>query len=347
MQGLFLEYKDPLFGLIVFVSLVFFIALLTYLANIYTTRYSNRHIVRFINSFNSTGSSDDLMTLITTAALPLGALELLARNYYNAGSFEETVEICLELLKRTKTAQAREAHLLLLAKSYYKAGFYKRAESSFVELLRHNPAQKEALNYLIIIYERLLRFKDAFDALLPLQEMGQDVALPLKYLASIEIVKAPKIALEEKASKLLSLYAQEPRLLRVVFMFLFRNVPAIAWEHLPYHRTLEVMDLLWNLPKEAVNLDTIAAYDFLKALYYAKGFYENFASCEVFELNLLNKLSPQEVRNTSLDFEYVCSTCKEITPLMNHRCPHCLGLLTLVPSWNIVKPSRHEAYYSF
>ncbi len=346
MQGLFLEYKDPLFGLIVFVSIIFIVTFLSYLWSLYSTRYNSRHLIDFANSFNAASKEQSLEALLQAKNLPPNALDLLSQTYYKAGYYEQSIEITLELLKKKINPLSRKKHLYMLAKSYYKAGFYKRAERTFVELLRYHTAEEEALNYLIVIYERLQRFDDALDALLPLKEMGFEIELTKHYLLVMQTIRNQSFTHEERASHLVELFKSSPRMLRPVFMYLFRQAPDFAWKHLPLERAFEIIDILWNLEEKSLNLDIIAQQSFLQALYYAKGYLDKPAKSEHFELDILNHIDAKEVQAT-LEFEYMCSACKELTPLMNHRCPHCMQLLTLQPHTHITKRRSHEAYYSF
>lgn len=346
MQGLFLEYKDPLFGLIIFVSIIFLVAFVTYLWNIYSTRYNNRHLIDFANSFNTTEKEQSLEALLNAKTLPPNALELLAQTYYKTGHYEETIEIALELLKYKINPLTRKDHLYLLAKAYYKGGFYKRAERTLVELLRYHTDEAPALNYLIVIYERLQRFEDALDALLPLKEMGHDTTMTQYYLQVMQTIRNTTFTQEEKASHLLELFNQNHRMLRPVFMYLFRQMPQTAWQYLPLERAEEVMDILWNLEKKEVNFDIIASHSFLQALYFAKGYNNQSAEVELFDLNLLNHLTDSTIPAT-LAFDYICSACKELTPLMNHRCPHCMQLLTLQPKSRITKRRTYQTNNTF
>ncbi len=345
MQGLFLEYKDPLFGIIVFVSVIFVVALLTYLWNLYVYRYSNRHIIEFINSFNSSSKPKAVEALLNSKEIPNDALELLARNYYKSGQYEVTIEIAIDMLKKRNVS--RRDTLLLLAKSYYKAGFYKRSESTLVELLRYSTQEPRALEYLIIIYERLQRFSDALDALEALKEMGHDTKNAASFIKVTRTIREVGVSALKQGETLLKLYRENPRMLRPVFMHLFRTQPQLAWQHLPVEHYQEIIDILWNLPESSLDLDIITQNHSLQALFYAKGVCDTSAQSDIFEVNVLNTLKQNNESIATLQFEYQCQECREITPLMNHRCPHCMSLLTLEVQTGIVERKHLESYYSF
>ena len=231
MQGLFLEYKDPLFGMIIFVAIIFTVTLLTYLWNLYTLRFKSHHIEAFVESFQGTSRPKTIDNLLATKELPIDALFLLAETYFKNSNYEITIEICIDILKRPQHVLQKEV-LLLLSKSYYKAGFYKRSETALVELLRFNTQEPQALNYLCVIYERLQRFNDAIDALGALNEMGVNVQLSINYIKTMQVLKASHFENESKNQQLLKLSRDDSKLIRPIFMYLFRNQADFAWNRL-------------------------------------------------------------------------------------------------------------------
>ncbi len=347
MQGLFLEYKDPLFGIIIFVSLIFIVTLATFLWNLYTQRYSNEHIKSFVNNFKTTEKPQTVEILLEHKELPIDALFLLAQTYFKSSQYEICIEICIDMLKRPKSTIQSQI-LFLLAQSYYKAGFYKRSEAAIIELLRYNTQEPEALAYLIVIYERLHRFKDAIDALYALKEMGRDcVDQAIAYIRVIQIIRNNKLSHEEQAEQLLEAYAKEVGMLRPVFMHLFRSQSKVAWQHFDITQYEKIIDILWNLPENSLDYDIIMQHKGLQALYFAKGYLDEPAQSTIFEINVLNSLSKEHQETASLEFSYQCSECKEVTPLMSHRCPNCLSLLTLEVQISIVQKHQKMSYYSF
>ena len=346
MQGLFLEYKDPLFGIIIFVSIIFIVALLTYLWNIYTLRYRNEHIDAFVQSFKSTEKPQTIETLLNAKELPIDALFLLAQTYYRSSQYEISIEVCIDILKRPRSDFQREV-LLLLAQAYYKAGFYKRAETALIELLRFNTREPKALEYLVIIYERLQRFSDAIDALNALKEMGYDVNTSIAYIKVTQIIRNSKLSPSEQSEQLIEAFKNDPKMLRPIFMHLFRTQAALAWQHLDVQSYEKIIDILWNLPEASLDFDIIAQHKNLQALWFAKGYTKESAKSDIFEINVLNTLLENDKDIASLEFSYQCSECKETTPLMSHRCPHCLSLLTLLVQVTVIQRHSQEHYYSF
>lgn len=343
LQGLFLEYKDPLFGIIIFVSIIFVVTLLTYLWNLYTLRFKHNHIEAYVKSFQGSTRPQTVDVLLSFKELPAEALQLLAHNYYLSSEYDTCIEICIDILKRPKHNIEKEI-LLLLSQAYYKAGFYKRSETALVELLRFNTREPKALNYLTVIYERLHRFSDAIDTLEALREMGEEVSLSLDYIRSLQLIK---MALPTQCEELLALVTHNKGLTRPVFMYLFRNHSKFAWQNFDFNDYEEILDILWNLPQANLDFDIITQHKNLQALWYAKGQYETGANSDLFEINVLNTLLSQGHTNATLAFSYQCSNCMESTPLMSHRCPSCLELLSLQTQISVVQAPKDLSYYSF
>ncbi|MDH5465258.1 MAG: hypothetical protein OEW60_06475 [Thiovulaceae bacterium] len=347
MQGLFLEYNDPLFGLIVFFSIIFIITLITYIWNLYSSNHANRHIINFVNQFNRTDKPQNLQILLENKEVPSDALELLADNYFKAAQYEEAILISIDLLKRKNSIKQRKPYLFLLAQSYFKAGFYKRSESTFVELLRCSINEPKALRYLIVLYERLHRFDEALDILESLDEMGEAIAKEAAYINAMRILFDSKITPQDKPKKLLAHYKDHPELIRPVYINLFRMDKAFAWENLPLDALPLIVDILWNQSKEDLNFDIISKTPFLRALYFAHGSFDTIDHSGFFEIDILASLQANNKDFATLQIEYLCLECKEITPLMNNRCPHCMALLTLEPQLSVTQKVDHESYYSF
>jgi lipopolysaccharide biosynthesis regulator YciM len=347
LQGLFLEYKDPLFGIIIFVSLIFIVTLASFLWNLYSQRYRNEHVESFVNNFKTTDKPQTIEKLLEQKELPVDALFLLAQTYFKASQYEICIEISIDILKRPKS-NLQSKVLLLLAQSYYKAGFYKRSETALIELLRYNTYEPKALAYLVVIYERLQRFRDAIDALNALKEMdASGVDQAIAYIRVIQIIRDTKLSKDDQAKQLIEAFHKEPSMLRPVFMHLFRSQPKVAWQHFDVTHYEEILDILWNLPEASLDLDIIAQHKNLQALYFAKGYHQLSAKSDVFEVNVVNTLLENDKEIATLEFSYQCSECKEATPLMSHRCPHCLSLLTLDVQISVVQKHQKERYYSF
>lgn len=347
MNGIIFESQDPLISIIFFVSVVFVIALLTYLFNIYQARDDSTHLQNFTDQYDIYEKSVHLDALLKNRDVPLASLELLAITYFESANYEESIEVNIALLKRHKNGLKRRDTLLLLAKCYFKAGFYKRSEATLIELLRYHTREPIALRYLVVIYERLQRFDDALDLLESLDEMGENIAIEKQYFKLQNILTHKKMSTESKTKRALQLYRVE--LVRPIFTFLFRYNNEVAWEHLTEENVAPLMDMLWSVHEDKTNFEAVKRLPSLTALYAAKGYIgeESHEQTGMFAIDCINNTYSDYKENLDIQFEFICTSCKEITPLFSVRCPHCLSLLTLeVQSTPLVK-GEEESYYSF
>jgi len=346
VEGLIIEYQDPLFGLILFVGFIFIIALLTYLWSLYATKEQSNHIESFTQRFYINTENQGLDPLLFNPQTPKESLLLLAQTYFTSGAYEEVIKITLELLKGQKESLERRDLLMLLARAYFKAGLYKRSEIALVELLRYHTREPAALKYLLLIYERLQRYDDAIDILDSLEEMQEEVALERIYFKFLKTAHAPKLTLEEKSTKLLAL-RQHPTLLRPIFGYLLRHNPAITWEHLDGEVALQLIDVLYRLPKE--QLRQVAPKDAkLHALLCALGAIDEEAQpTGNFTIDTVNALTPSYKARINIAFIYSCDNCSSVTPLENHRCPSCMQALSMRLRTTLAPKDKHEAYYAF
>ena len=120
---------------------------------------------------------------------------------------------------------------------------------------------------------------------------------------------------------MISIYKESPEHTRLIFDYLFKNYPEIAWENLQKRDYEKIYDVLWNLPKEKINESFVKNDNFLSELYSAKRYFDFKKSSSVFELDVILNLKKDIA---DIDFEYLCSECKNIFPFAFSRCPNCL-----------------------
>ncbi|MCK4974214.1 MAG: tetratricopeptide repeat protein, partial [Sulfurimonas sp.] len=184
MNTFFIEFRDPLFGIIIFFVLIFVITFFSYWLNRFKKKEDHRHLDRFLRQFNTLPSQNELKVLITKGELSEKSWLLLAHSYTKNGNFEKSIEIYNELLKVGNKANYRDT-LFLLGKTYFKAGFLERARQIFLEILKNNPRTPQALNYLLLVYEHMKDYSSALDVLEPLEELKKDIKTDSAYLKSM------------------------------------------------------------------------------------------------------------------------------------------------------------------
>ena len=346
MNSLFIEYRDPLFGIIVFFVLVFVIALFSYWWGRYKTKDDHRYLDRFLRQFQTPPSQTELKELISSSKISSKSWLLLADLYLQNGEYEKSIEIYYELLANIQEDINKKDILFLLGKTYFKAGFLQRSQNVFLEILKASPRTPQALRYLLLIYEHLKDYRSALSVLEPLDELGEDVKNDKIYLEAILLLNDYSMDEHEKTEKLLILYKEHRRFTYLIFEYLFRKNPKIAWQNLDQSQCQRVSDLLWNLSNDAIDFDIISQNVYLRELYSAKGFVSLEKSSSVFEFDLLINLRKSDYKGATLSFEYICKQCKQIFPFAFHRCPSCQAIDSIL-SEPIISKEYSENNNSF
>jgi len=316
----FIEFRDPLFGIIVFFVLVFVITFLSYWFNRYKLKENHKHLDKFLKQFNTLPSQDELRVLITSGDLSEKSWLLLANSYSKNGNFDKSVEIYSELLKVGNKDNYRDT-LFLLGKTYFKAGFLERAKQVFLEILQNNPRTPQALNYLLLVYEHMRDYNSALGVLEPLDELQKDITTESAYLNALVILNDSKFTPQEKAEKLLDIYKKIHQLTYLIFEYIFRVNPALAWQNLDLSQAELLTDVLYNIDEKDLNFDIIKKNGYLRELYTAKGYVNEATKSSVFEFDVLINL--HQNTNATLSFEYICDNCKQVFPFGFHRCSSC------------------------
>ncbi|HFU74046.1 MAG TPA: tetratricopeptide repeat protein [Helicobacteraceae bacterium] len=337
MNPLFIEFRDPLFGIIVFFALVFVIAFFSYWWGRYKTKEDHRHLDNFMQQFHTLPQKDELIDLVETGNISDKSWHLLASSYFQNGEFEKTIEIYQTLVKHQKDALERRDTLFLLGRTYFKAGFLERARDIFLQILKTNPRTPQALHYLLLVYEHLRQYDKAFEVLEPLDELGEDASLDRYYLQAIALIHNNEVSQEEKTAALIAIHDTTHQLSYLIFEYLFKHDPDQAWEHLDQSQCQRLSDILWQLPAEDYNFDIIATNGFLRELFSAKGSVNLAKESDVFELDVLIKLNQHGANGATLSFEYLCRECKHVLPFSFHRCPNCYAIDSLICEPNLTK----------
>ncbi len=334
MDTFFLEFRDPLFGIIIFFTIIFVITLFSYWFNKVKKKEDYKHLDTFLQQFQAAPSQNELKVLIAKGELSEKSWLLLADAYAKGGNYEKSIEIYSELLKVGDKTNSRDT-MFLLGKSYFRAGFLERSRQIFLEILKNNPRTPQALNYLLLVYERMQNYSAALEVLEPLSELKNDVTTEEAYLNALLILNTPSMPSEEKVYKLLEIYKKNAQLAYLIFEYLFRVNPKVAWENFDTSKSELLVEILWNCNKRDLNFDIIMQNGYLRELYTAKGYMKEATKSSVFELDLLINLNPKV--NATLGFEYICDSCKVVYPFAFNRCSSCHGIDTARAELLVVK----------
>ncbi|PHR54697.1 MAG: hypothetical protein COA44_12475 [Arcobacter sp.] len=346
MEGLFIEYKDPLFGIIIFFALLFTISFFSYWWGRFKTKEDEKSLDRFIKNFHSLPTERELDDILSSSTLSLKSLYLLATSYIQKGDFEKSIEIYTAILDKELSTDDRKETMFLLGQSYLKAGFLERSKELFLEILSRHPRTPSALQFLLIIYEKLRDFEKAKEVLEPLDELDMQVAKDSMYLNIVSMQYDINLASDEKVQKIITWYQNNHQLGYMIFEYLFKQAPALAWKNLDQSLCERISDILWNLESHQLDLDIISSNAYLRELYSAKGLVNTASSSSIFELDVLINLQSKGYQEADLQFEYLCNECKQVFPFSFHRCPNCLGIDTVQNEMLLTK-SRFETNLSF
>ena len=325
MNLFFLEYRDPLFGIIIFFVLIFVITFFSYWWSKFRKKEDHRHLDKFLRQFRSLPSQNELSVLITKGELSEKSWLLLAHSYFKNGDYEKSIEIYNELLKVSDKSDYRDT-LFLLGRTYFKAGFLERAKEIFLKILQNNPRTPQALHYLLLVYEHTREYDLAMDVLEPLDELQKDIEKDASYLKLLALINNVNISLDMKVDRLTEIYNRDHELTYMVFEYLFRVNPELAWKNFDSSQSEILTDILWRVDKKDLNLDIITQNGYLRELYTARGDVRLAVSSSTFELDVLINLSKST--NATLSFEYVCDNCKVVFPFAFNRCSGCHSIDT-------------------
>jgi len=334
MNIFFLEFRDPLFSVIIFFALIFIITFLSYWWGRYRRREDYRYLDRFLRQFRTPPAVAELGGFISDGAIPQKIWLLLAHSYSKSGDYEKSIEIYNEVLKQSDQQNQKEL-MFLLGKTYFKAGFLERSKQIFLEILRKHPRTPQALEYLLLVYEYMKDYSSAEEVLEPLDELNQNISVDKVYLKSLKLLNDMNISADEKVQKLIEIYKESHQLTYMIFEYLFRVNPKLAWENFDSSKSEKMVDLLWHVNKDDLNLEIIAQNSFLRELYTARGDVDFSAKSDVFEFDILINL--ERKGNAVLSFEYICDNCKQIYPFSFYRCSNCHSIDTIGVEINLSK----------
>ncbi len=346
MDTFFIESRDPLFGIIIFFLLLFLLSFMSYVWGRRKSVLQHKAMERFLRTFTQPSTEVAMVSQIHENATTNETWLALAAGFEHQGNFEKSTEIYHALLTKNNDTLVQKEVLLKMGRSYFKAGFLERSRQSFLQVLQHYPRTPYALEHLILIYEHLQHYDHALEVVESLIEIEGGRRIEKRYLQARECITNPKLSIDEKAAFLLSLYTQHAQLGYLVFEYLFTYRPALAWRHFDHALAPRLVDVLWRLPVENLDLDIIALNGFLRELFSARGSCDLAQSSSVFELDVLIALQHTRTTKATLQCEYVCKECHQISFLPFHRCPTCHAIDSIDTLMSLTK-ERYEENHSF
>ena len=318
-----ISYRDPLFSIIILVAVIFVVSYANYLWSKYKKKSESKKLDKFLSSFEFAKNEKDYSSLVKSNPEAIRSMMLLASIYYKSGDYEEAIKIYLVLLDAVKDKENRIDILSMLGKTYHKAGFLHRSRDILKESLQLKARNPEVLKILLVILERLKEYTDSIDVMEALEELGENVTVERSFLDALLIIEDPKIQDSQKIEKLTVHMQKFPYTTHIILEFLFFRSSEDAWKLLKTSPIEDVIDILWNIPKQHMNFEAVDNISILKELFTAKGWIDESDGSDIFELDVLIKLRDKK-QIADLSFEYACNNCKQIFPIYFHRCPGCM-----------------------
>jgi len=186
----------------------------------------------------------------------------------------------------------------------------------------------------MVVYERLHDFKKAKEVIEPLEAQGEDIGDLKTYLQLKTILTDTGLDHEKKIEKVVSLYKKEKKFDRIVFEYLLKNEPSQAWDMVQEANIDQLIDIFWYLPASFMDYDKIKQSPKLCAIYGARGDIDPSPPIGWFLIDMLNHLKRTGFNDATLQFAYLCKSCKQQFPLPFERCPRCMALDSVVVERN-------------
>ncbi|WP_457596931.1 tetratricopeptide repeat protein [Hydrogenimonas sp.] len=344
MDALLLDYRDPLFAVLLIAGMVFVIAFVSYWWGVYVKTRKSRRLQRFLRRFETHGVRKSLESMPFSPEMTQ-PLVLLARAYEKSGEYNHAIEIGLYLLEHVEEEATVYELMELVGTTYMHAGFLERAQRTFMQILKSNPRNQRVLNDLMVVYERLQRYDKAAEVVESLEALGVETGELRRYVALKRLLQDPSLDEGERARRVVDFYKKKRAHGRIVFEYLLRHAPHLAWGMVEDGDAARMADIFWYLPTSFLDIDRIKALPRLKALFGARGDIEPAESVGWFLVDLLNHLRQTGYREATLQFAYLCERCKQQFPVPFERCPKCLALESVRVETELTKANDETGYH--
>lgn len=325
-----INFRDPLFGIVVIFLFIFIASFLTYTYGLYKEKIARREYRKLLKRFElGTLKEDDYIHLYKTYNLPFDSIILLASSFLHKGQYNKAISVYLALLEHVQERVKKEELLEHLGNAYFKSGLLQRSKEIYLKILKFSPRNKVALNHLLLIFQSLKDFEKAEEILDVLDELGTDVIKEKIYINVLKTINDPFSSFETKSIQLYNNFKINRSLQRVVADFLVKFNKKLFWEHIGDFDPKKIIDLLWYFDFDDIDFDKVQQNDYLQEIYTAKGYIDTKSTSSNFELAILISVRNSSSKvDVNLSFEFICGKCKKSHPIYESRCPHCHEILT-------------------
>lgn len=340
MDWLSIDYRDPLFGIIILFATIFVVSFVGHTMKKNKDRKRLDEQSELVKRFEL-GDLDSVgyIELYVSGKLPLETILLMSNIFCQKGDFSKAISIFLALLEKTDDTIKKEEILEQLGKIYFRTGLLQRSKDIFLRILKFSPRNKDALFYLLLSYEKMKDYKSAIEVLEPLVELGRDTSKDKPYLFAMKIVSDATLSNERKIEQLETLFCANNFIERIFVSFLIRFDIKIFWQKASIFDFQNIIDILWYLPKEMIDIAVVEKKQYLSDLYSAKGYFDISSYSDIFEFDLMILNKNRQIKNSSFDFnfEYLCEHCKKTHYVYDYRCQSCHYPLVLHPTIKFAK----------
>ena len=319
-------YKDPLFSIIIILSIIILVAVADYTRNRFKQKEKEDSLKALAENLNFYAIDKNLNDAINFSKTPKETLIFIAKIYVQSGNFDDAIKIYLAILDKISDTKDKIEIFELLGIAYYKAGFMQRAKGIFIEILKNNPRNLNALELLMQTYETLGEYTNALEVVSCIEEIdGANAKAKLEgvknYIKMLVLTNDSLMQSNMREREILKAMNAETTKLALQY-FLAHNTK-LFWEILSQQKNLHnFIDLLWKLPLPCRN-EAINANKQIADIYRAKGLIDDGVECDIFELEVLRILQKDSRKKANLGFKYRCAFCQSVFPFESHRCPNC------------------------
>ncbi len=338
-QNEFLDFRDPLVGIVTIFIFIFVVSFLTYSFGLYKERKLRIEYRKLLKRFElGTLKEEDYIHLYSTYNLPFDSIILLASSFLHKGQYNKAISVYLVLLEHVDEKVKKEELLELLGNAYFKSGLLQRSKEIYLKILKFSPRNTVALKQLLLVFQNLKDFQKAEEVLDALEELDENMIKERIYIKVLHIINDPILSFETKSIQLYNNFIINKKLERIVVHFLIMFNKQLFWKNIEEFNIQKIIDLLWYLDFDDIDFDKVSKNKLLQEIYTAKGYINDVDCSEQFELDVLIaiKNSPSKVK-ADLNFEFICNSCKKIHPIYDSRCPHCHNILTFIVEAKLAK----------
>ncbi len=332
-----IDYRDPIYGVILLVAIVVIVSFFSYSWGFFKTKEEESSVNKFLKKFHQYDGFSEYKEVIQKKQLPIESSVLMALTFEKGGEYQKAIEIYQAILQGSKDKIVKKDILTLLGKTYYKAGFLERSREILLTALKIYPRNEEALTYLIVIYDNLRMYGKAIEVLNTLEQFKIDVKEKKLYFQILSVLNDKSLKEEKKIQKLTDIGLENKIVQRKLYEFLKSNNLPLKYELLHDFDFYNIIDLIWETRYDRIDERLIESNSLLSEIYSAKGDLKLAEKSNHFVLNILIKLALANDKSADISFDYTCSNCKNTFPLYFYRCPQCQNIGSTLISTKLTK----------